>query len=206
MAHCPDCGENLDDVPQGQPCPRCGGPNRSIQIEAMAAMAQATAAAPTIDIAQSDHVSWRRKWAGVIGCHDRLKEIYSSPNFAGGNLEADQRALDFFVECDHMRDWLEGDLSSLPGVTPRDLDSHFGSSPPLQVCNAICNSHKHHTRRSGTTARIRNTQIRPDGVSITIEVNWATSAAYTVDALDLADDCVNSWQSFFQRHGIDLSR
>jgi hypothetical protein len=37
---------------------------------------------------------------------------------------------------------------------------------------------------------------------VTIEVDWATPKASTVDALDLANECVDSWQAFLKQNGI----
>jgi predicted RNA-binding Zn-ribbon protein involved in translation (DUF1610 family) len=33
---CPDCQQNLDDVPVGDPCPQCGGVRRSAVVQAQA--------------------------------------------------------------------------------------------------------------------------------------------------------------------------
>jgi hypothetical protein len=119
------------------------------------------------------------------------------------NLEVDARCLNFFVECDHLRDWLKGDVDvAYQGVTADDVHKHFQSSVALQRCNAICNSHKHHTRSSGITARIRSTSITPHGARVAIEVDWARPSRTTVDALELADDCVASWQDFFKTFGL----
>jgi hypothetical protein len=103
------------------------------------------------------------------------------------------------VDCDHLRDWLGSD-PTLP-ITSADLDAHVLGSP-LKIGNAICNTHKHHTRRSGTTARIRDTVLGPEVARVTIEIDWATPHATTVDALQLAEECVASWRAFFAQHNI----
>ncbi|MGI8513672.1 MAG: hypothetical protein ACR2NT_00755 [Acidimicrobiia bacterium] len=33
---------------------------------------------------------------------------------------------------------------------------------------------------------------------MTIEVDWATPKATTVDALDLANECIDSWRAFLK--------
>ncbi len=103
----------------------------------------------------------------------------------------------FFVECDHLRDWLDKDVAALAPAPANDIGAHFRASPALCMCNAICNTHKHHTRRSGTTARIRQTSMSPAGASVSIEVDCASPSPTTVDALDLANDCVKAWRAFF---------
>lgn len=89
------------------------------------------------------------------------------------------------------------------GLSPGDVNAHYQSTSALQICNAICNTHKHHTRWPGrTTARIREVVTSPQGHQISIEVDWATPTATTVDALDLANECVASWRVFFAANGI----
>ena len=41
---CPDCMQNLDDLPTGDPCPQCGGRRRSAQVFATAALVAVSAA------------------------------------------------------------------------------------------------------------------------------------------------------------------
>ena len=53
-----------------------------------------------------------------------------------------------------------------------------------------------------TVARIRETDVTPTGARVSIEIDWATPRATTVDALDLAEDCVASWRAFFAKFGI----
>ena len=100
-------------------------------------------------------------------------------------------------------EWLNGDLANLPGVSAKDIRDHTTKAAPFGLAEAMANSYKHHTRKPGTaTARIRDTSVGPAGARVTIEVNWATPNASTVDALDLANDCVAAWRSFFKRFGI----
>ncbi len=155
-----------------------------------------------VKIGRGDYRPWTEKWLLILSRIKALQAVYSGDTHGLGNLEIDSRALDFFVECDHLRDWLEGDLPALPSITPADIDRHFQSSQALRRCNAVCNSHKHHTRRSGTTARIRDTEMTGGKARVTIEVDWASPSAAMVDALDLAEDCVADWRAFFTAFGI----
>jgi hypothetical protein len=132
---------------------------------------------------------------------DQISAVYAErlPNL--GNAEVDELVPRFCSECQDMRDWLKDDIGSLPGVTEADMPAHATSSPPLTVTSAVANSHKH--RKAGTTtARIRSTRMTPQGARVLIEVDWATPGARSVDALDLANDCVAGWRNFFASHGI----
>jgi hypothetical protein len=117
----------------------------------------------SLKVTKGDHRPWTEKWLTVLHCFDALRATYSGDARQLGNLEIERRALTFFVECNHLRDWLMEDLTTRPGVARADIDKHFQESVPLRRCNAICNTHKHHTRRAGmTTARIRDTSDHSD--------------------------------------------
>jgi hypothetical protein len=202
MMFCPDCNANLDAVPPGAPCPTCGGQRRSAVVHPDTVTAKVSVPDPTVTITRDDHRPWFEKWREVVRTRDQISKVYSERLPSVGNVEVDERVTRFCNECHDMRDWLEGDIGSLAGVTEADITNHARSAASLRISSAVANSHKHHTRASGTTARIRSTRITPQGARVTIEVDWATPAATTVDALDLANDCVASWRQFFANHGI----
>jgi hypothetical protein len=121
---------------------------------------------------------------------------------AATNLEA--RVTGFFVECDHLRDWLKGDWRALGGVTKSEIEACWKLSDPLQWCHAVCNTHKHSRRLGGggrpalaneKTAWVREVEISP--AKVTIELNWASANPTPIDALKLAEQCVQSWTDFF---------
>jgi len=202
MMTCPDCGQNLDDVPVGAQCPSCSGTRRSATVTAAPLELSVDMPAPSIKIRKHDVRRWTEKWSLTLLRRDALARAYAGETLTS-SLEGESRALDFFVECHHLREWLEHDTASQLGVSSGDIVAHFQSSMALRACNAICNTHKHHTRSSGTTARIREVITSPQGFRISIEVDWATPAATTFDALDLVNECVASWRSFFAAHGIN---
>jgi len=202
MMFCPDCDGNLDEVPVGDPCPVCGGLRRSAIASPDAVKVNAIVGDVSLKVTKADHRPWTEKWLTVLNALEAFAITYSVDARQFGNIEIESRAMSFFVECDHLRDWLQGDIASLPAVLDNDIENHFKASMPLVVCNAICNTHKHHTRRSGITARIRETSVTPDGARVTVEIDWATPEASLVDGLDLAEDCVKSWRAFFASFGI----
>jgi hypothetical protein len=91
--------------------------------------------------------SLREQWQTILHCLEELRVAYSPRGEALGTVEIKSRVETFFVECDHLRDWLKHDLRALPGVTANDIREYaLKSSPALSICYAICNTHKHHTR------------------------------------------------------------
>ncbi len=202
MMFCPDCNTRLDDVPVSEACPGCGGHRRSVEVTAQAAGALAMAKQLSVSVTKENHGPWTEKWLTVLQCLAELRAAYAGDDAGSrGNVEIDGRAMTFFVECTHVADWLTSD-PALVGVTHGDIERLFQQSKALSTCRAICNTHKHHTRSSGTTARTRSTSLTPVGARVTIEVNWASPSAWTVDALGLAEDCVKAWRGFFASFGI----
>lgn len=200
---CMDCNADLDVVAVGDPCPTCGGTRRSAIVTPQTAAVRVTVSEPTISVTRGDHRPWFEKWREVLRARDQIEVVYAQRVDGIGNAEVEDRITRFCSECHDVRDWLLGDIASLPVVGVADITAHAASSPPLVVSSAVANSHKHHTRRAGTmTARIRKTDMTPIGARVTIEISWATPAAKTVDALDLANDCIASWGEFLARRGI----
>jgi len=72
---------------------------------------------PGIRIGKGDHRPWLEKWKFVLHHLDRLRRYYESDVPDTGNLDVEAWATGFFVECDHLVDWLSQDISALGGVT-----------------------------------------------------------------------------------------
>jgi len=204
MMFCPDCQTDLDDVPLGVACPGCGGQKRSALAQAEAAVVFVGSAAGSFSITRDDHRPWTEQWQTILHCLEELRVAYSPRGETLGTVEIKSRVETFFVECDHLRDWLKHDLSALHGVTADDIRGYaLRSSPALSTCYAVCNTHKHHTRDRGRTeAQIREISVSSSGARVAIEIDWASPSATTVDALGLAEDCVQAWSEFFKRFNI----
>ena len=200
---CPDCNTNLDNVTVHDPCPTCGRLRRSVVVCPEPAHATGAAWAPSIRVRRDDHRPWYEKWREVLRSRDLIRDAYSDARGLA-NVEVEARVNRFCGECHDLSDWLKHNLADLRGVTTTAVDEHVRQSEPLRKNSAVANSHKHHTRHSNqTTARIRDTLSTPDqGARVTIEIEWANAEATTLDALDLANDCVDSWRAFLTQKGI----
>jgi hypothetical protein len=209
VVFCPDCQENLDNVPAGERCPACGGPRRSQSLTAHAAVAQAAAHNPSVQITKDDDRPWIEKWKTIEYHVGKLGDIYTGAE-RGGNIEAESRANIIFIECDHLADWLQWDKSL--NIPEPVIKGYAKSEEPLVVAKAICNSHKHHTRKPlkkgdppPMTARVwRTTTDGRGGTKVTIKLHWGTPNATYRDALELAEECVAAWLKFFKQHNITV--
>ncbi len=202
MMSCADCGENLDEVSPGQPCPTCGGTRRTAVVNARPIDTVAITESVSFVITKGDDRPWTEKWQLMLHHLAALERIYSGEG-RHGNLEAESRATSFFVECDHLAEWLWQDVTLRPRLTERVVNDHVETHPSLVTAQDISNTHKHHTRRpEARAARIRKVGLG-DQVRLTIELDWAGPNASTVDALELARQCVADWRGFLTNRGID---
>jgi hypothetical protein len=194
MMSCPDCGEMLDDVPVGQPCPQCGGLRRDARALAQTATAKVEAFMPTIAIGYGDPRPWEQKWQDVLHSLQQIERAYTTRDFESN--EDIRRAVEgFFKTCRELADWLwqNGGLEK-SAVMKFVLDD-----PHLRLADAVAQTTKHHTRHGKDdpiTARI--VEIRSSPVGVTAKIGWsrASGATGSEDARDLARECVQAWRKF----------
>jgi hypothetical protein len=112
----------------------------------------------------------------------------------------------FFNECYHLADWLIEDPSL--SLSADEVWTYM-QTEPLATVDAICNTSKHHTRRSrskktppGSTARIRGGAYGVRVARVTIELHFGTPNRQSFDALQLAQEAVQSWRDFLKAHDI----
>ena len=224
MAVCTDCGANLDDVVHGEPCPRCGGTRRTIGLQAAGAAiataraeagrvvsvgagvaaAAGAAGAPTVAVRKDDHRPWTDKWRKVLHSLAELRLAYSPEGRSASNLVVEVRAESFFLQCRHLPEWLENDLPSLVGITEADIKACVNGSQELRWCRDIADTEKHYRLdRGGTDSRIRTTTAAPEAYSVSIDIGWESPTPNVVDALALAETCVQTWVDFLKSHGIE---
>jgi hypothetical protein len=201
MMSCPDCGEGLDDVAVGQPCPQCGGLRRDASPIAQTATAHIEAFRPTIGIGYTGPRPWQQKWADVLRALEQLEATYTTKE-GQGNEDVRRRVESFFEICRELADWLwqdNGTSLDKPTVMGFVLsDSH------LRLADAMAQTTKHHTRTGSDpiTARITNILVGPDGASAEIGWSQVSGASGSEDALNLARGYVQAWQSFLKQNGL----
>lgn len=204
---CPDCQQNLDDVPVGDPCPQCRGKRRSAVVQAQAALSLAVAFAPTVSIGYSLTPGWTYQWSNIQRHLARLREQYQGINTLG-NVEMEQNVHSLFLSLFHLYDWLHEDSAlSLAASTVRAwIDQHQNS---LGLCRAYANTWKHKTRdRPGALiAQITRIESGPTGQKVTIGYRpWDQPAQpmTEIDGLALAEESEQDWRDFLKAHGIPI--
>ncbi len=149
---------------------------------------------------------WREQYDRMKRSHARLKEP---------SVPADRRVDDFytfFVWCFHLKDWLKNDPSVDPGVAKAG-ESLVNNSDPLKLCADLANGVKHlsarRTPRVDPDLRIEylsamiNDPSQPDAIQIVDAISIiADGPQWLWDAPEVADACVQAWESFLQQHRL----
>lgn len=204
---CPDCKQNLDDVPLDDPCPQCGGLRRSAVVTAGAALAAVSVLPPTVTIGYNPAPGWTYQWSLIQRHLGRLREQYRGVDMRG-NTDAEETVHALFLALNHLADWLYQDQAT--GLSKNTVDAHVSQhSGSLGVSRAYANTLKHMKRTSPTqtVALITSIESGPNGQKVTIAYgagNQAPSTYAKIDALQLAEQCEQDWRDLLTQHGIAL--
>lgn len=136
-----------------------------------------------------------------------MKDIYSGIfSSSGHDKEAyDDDVISFFIHCYHVRDWIIH-LNKL-GITARQVDAYMDSHRALTVCADLANGSKHckltRSMRGNSQPHIagkkRNTTtwLTGSGGGEVMKCKYTVlSDTESLDALELAAECVLLWESY----------
>jgi hypothetical protein len=193
MMSCPDCGENLDDVPVGQPCPQCGGLRRDATVVAQPAVAHAEAFMPTVVLGYGDPRPWQQKWQDVLDALQEVENVYTRRE--GRSTDDVRRVIEeFFKICRELADWLWQNA----GLAKATVMSCVLNDPHLRLADAVAQTTKHHTRMGSDPITARITEIRSAPEDLGAMIGWSrpSGASGSEDARELARNCVQAWRGF----------
>ena len=120
--------------------------------------------------------------------HERSSDFYEDDVYA------------FFQNCYHLEDWIKHDPAA--GPLSAQVEDFINQTPELLICADICNSLKHlklkRSRSSQTPEfgkRIFKLSLGTKPTTIAVAYTIDTNAG-TVDAFDLASQCLRAWEKF----------
>jgi hypothetical protein len=145
------------------------------------------------------------RWLG------RIEAIYNGKYVPVGNSDdVLDHILAFFLNCCHIKDWLQNGPEWHDDVDPKlkkmAIEQFVTESPALCICTDLCNGNKHfrvdkRPLRSGSVPELHRVHCRVD---ITAEEPLKTNS-YTFrtergleDAYTLALECFESWKLFIR--------
>lgn len=200
---CTGCGADLEQVPDGQPCPHCASNKRSIHAAAAMAASLTMTGTLSITVEYNPVGSWEDQWRRTLRHLDEIKAAYSGSRSTEDLTQAVQQ---FFVACWHLNDYIRNDKTNLPTLDEARLQAYRSADPYLPVAQAFANTFKHlyRTRPGDPVARVKSTRIGPPGNTATVSYEVPPQSEVEYDALQLAENCVNAWGVFLASEGISL--
>jgi hypothetical protein len=204
---CPDCQQNLDNVPPSDPCPQCGRNRRSAEVRAGAALAVAVAVAANVTIGYNLQPGWPYQWRIIQRHLARLREQYMGVQNLG-NVDMEENVHALFLALFHLGDWLHQD-SSTPLSEPTVLGWINSHPRSLAICRAYANTWKHmkRNRPGALIAQIIRFESGPHGPTVTIGYRpWDQPGTpmTEIDALALAEQSEKDWRGLLSQHSIPI--
>ena len=202
------CGEDLDLVPLGEACPRCGGGRRMSALSGTAAIASAVTVVISGSVGHQKFPTWHALWAQINRRVHRLERIYTGAQGIDNTGELEDEVDALLLCIANLRDWMIADpiVGKSLKEQIRDLTALQGS---LGLCREYANTFKHHTYNPSKDvrryARLHESTSGPSGVAVSLRY-WKEDGAgedQSVDALKFALDCIAEWRNFLAAHGIE---
>ncbi len=199
---CADCGGDLPSGLPGVPCPECGGTRRNISVTLPTVNVRTVAHVGSVEVGYGEGPRpWHDQWRMAEEGYRRVGHVYRGA--VSGNLACEKAVKDFWVACYHVQDHIEKD-NAVPAAVRSQVASAVDKSAPLRCCRAGANNYKHARRADGKeTARVAAVRTGGDGSSVTVEYVSGSGATTTWDALDLANQAMDAWRSFFGKVDLD---
>ncbi|MFT9661757.1 hypothetical protein ACM0CQ_05805 [Mycobacteroides abscessus subsp. abscessus] len=156
---------------------------------------------------------WQHKYLDVLADLRVLEAVYNVPpdeQFTPARAHELSRAAEgFFKTCRELADWIEEETCCTAIGHIHDTGRRAFPTP-LQLCDAVAQTAKHHTRTKQKQDPISATPgiVRRGENGLQVDIAWHTKTQLgisTVDALTLAKECMSEWHSYFQDNGLDTA-
>jgi hypothetical protein len=204
MKTCSGCGEELDDDLKG-PCPDCGATGTTATLLLKNQTLTLNERGICTEYAYGTSNPWQEQWANV---RDLLKEIerYYQPGDFPGDRTVKRNVKYFFLECFHLGDWLWEDKATKAKIKEPVVKKFIlADRGALEICEAVANTSKHHTRRDKTlmTAWVHSVTHNQAADVADAVIKWKKgTVSNEVDALELAKGCYRSWRAYQKANGL----
>ena len=132
----------------------------------------------------------------------RVRQIYAGvPDRDDARLHYGDDVDSFFIHCHHILDWAAW-LNTV-GVSLDDVQTYVNAHSELRICADVCTGAKHcnvanlrTTHQPRTLSITRTTQPDSDGEMTTAMRFTIFADGQMIDALQLAEACVDLWDEF----------
>jgi hypothetical protein len=139
----------------------------------------------------------------------RLRAVYAGVNSEiRSKQECEDDLLSFFMHCYHIRDWIIH--LNMVSITAKQVDQFIDANECLKICADLCNGAKHcvltRSARTGGQPHFSGRQYKSSiwysgsgGCEITQAKYSIVTSSGALDALALAEECMQCWSDFVAR-------
>jgi hypothetical protein len=131
----------------------------------------------------------------------RMREMYQSVPYREDKEAYADDVLSFFIHTYHIKDWITT-LNKL-GITKEAINTFINQHYELRLCADLCNGSKHcklKRTRTGRSPHLASRSFLSGGTNDVMHTTQCKFAVFTgdkfVDALDLAERCMQLWDGF----------
>jgi hypothetical protein len=186
---CDDCGRDVSGVPPSMPC-SCGGTSRRRVDATDAFQRPATPDSPRWDPLKD----WTAKYLQLTWNVGQLRRLYAPDS--GAQADEVRRIVDMtFASCVGLGDWLTSGPEPVT-VTPGDV-ARLVAAEPLSICATLVNGSDINSARIVAVGFVRPPHYW-------LEYRRPNARPVRYDALDLADRCLLTWQTFLTARSVKL--
>lgn len=148
---------------------------------------------------------WEDQWALVEVGHARIQSIEAGRPEPQGTPGARFDITGFFIACHHLAEWIQPDTRLKP-ASRRKARRLVRNRECLRICADLANRSKHCTL---TWSQTGDLSTGDGGNSVTVMVGFGASHQFYITSsgsrhgvIDVANDCVATWQRFLQDRGL----
>lgn len=142
---------------------------------------------------------------------NRIRAMYKGIFSSTGHdpLSYEDDLISFFIHCYHIKDWVvqSGEIEK------RVAEEFINTQKALKICADICNGSKHfkviRSLRSGAQPKLAykklsySTWLTGSGGGEVLQVGFVVSSnGLEIDALELAENCMDTWCAFLRDRGL----
>lgn len=140
----------------------------------------------------------------VMRWYARLNDIYNGTVQETPEMAVDQ-ILIFFIFCHQLKDWIIKETS----IPRREIEDYVTNNRCLAICADLANGIKHLGIGDGYNPRAGGDLRAREAYAITASGNVVPRPIISldgsiVDVADLARECMQKWDEFFQSHSQQM--
>lgn len=152
--------------------------------------------------------TWRVVYLRMVRRLLRLRSMYESESIELSTAYAEFDA--FFLDTNHLQEWLKKDETSEYALNPRigsQAEGWMKKHHALKIAMGYANTSKHVKRgdEGKMHAQIDGASFSGAGrLVVVLHVTQGRDTTYECDAMTVAEACARDWEAFLVKHSIEV--